>query len=47
MLSYSFDNPVILQQSFFSIEKALEKFNPVLHINVYDFDIFSTDDLLG
>ena len=35
------------QKSIFQLEKEMIKEDPNIHIEVYDYDIFSSDDLLG
>jgi len=33
--------------SFFSLEKTERKVEPIIHVRVYDYDIFSSNDMLG
>ena len=35
------------KKNFFALESEKEKLDPILHVKVYDYDIFSSDDLLG
>lgn len=38
---------ILKQASLFSFDKEMKKVDPFLQIKVYDYDIFSSDDMLG